>query len=113
MAPTKEAGLVSAIMDAVKKRYGGAWVFKTVGNPYQMAGVPDLLLSVEGKAIGLEVKFQRPGESEEHARGRTTQQQMEQIRRINASGGYAATVISVEEALDAVAEALGHDKESK
>lgn len=110
--PTKEAGLVNAIKKEVLEEYPSAWVFKTVGNPYQMAGVPDLLLSVKGRLIGLEVKFQRPGESRQHTLSRVTAQQSEQIRRIITSGGMAAPVLSVEEALGVIETALGHDKES-
>jgi hypothetical protein len=97
--PTTEAGLVWAITKAIRKNCPDCWVFKVHGSPYQMAGVPDLLLCVGGVLVGLEVKFQRPGESIAHAVGRTTPQQQEQIARINRSGGMAATVTTVAEAL--------------
>jgi hypothetical protein len=108
--PTNEGGLVAAIQREIAKRWPSAWQFKVVGSPYQMAGVPDLLLCVEGLTVGLEVKFQRPGESAEHAVGRTTQQQLVQIERINRSGGAAATVISVDEAVAVIKAGLTRER---
>lgn len=97
--PTNEAGVVASIVKAVRKEWPSAWIFKTVGNPWQMPGVPDLLFCTEGAFIGLEVKFQRPGESDAAARGRATQQQQHHIKKINKAGGKAAVVLSAEEAL--------------
>ena len=105
--PTKESGLVAAISKAIHAHYPQAWVFKTVGNPYQMVGVPDLLLCVDGLLIGLEVKFQRPGESREAALSRVTPGQRGQIHAIRRAGGYADAVLSVDEALATIEAALG------
>lgn len=101
-----ESGLVRRIVKAVKWDYPRSWAFKTVGNPYQMAGVPDLILCVEGHFIGLEVKHQKSGESIAHARGRATRVQLAQIRAINTAGGAAAVVVSEEEALELIRYAL-------
>lgn len=104
--PTNEGQLVAQIQTAVKKKYPTSWIFKVVGSPYQMSGVPDLLVCVDGLLVGLEVKHQKPGESVEGAKARTTPVQHVQISRINTAGGYATTVISVTEALDFIAESL-------
>jgi hypothetical protein len=94
--------VVTAIWKAVRRRYPGTWLMKVHGGPYQQAGVPDLLLCVEGLFIGLEVKHQKPGESETAARLRTTPLQRARIREINAAGGWACTVLGPDEALRAI-----------
>lgn len=104
--PSNESGLVGSIIKAVKNKYPETWVFKVVGSPYQMTGVPDLLLCVRGLLVGAEVKFVRPGESPEHARERTTPGQRAQIRNINRAGGIAGTVTSIEETFDLIERGL-------
>lgn len=106
--PTTENGLVTAIVKAVFKAHPSAWVFKVVGSPYQMTGIPDLLMCVDGLLIGAEVKFVRPGETHEHALSRATPGQRVQIARINTSGGQAGVVTSVQEALDLIDRGLAH-----
>ena len=108
MAATNEAGVVRQILKAVKKHYPRAWVMKVHGGPYQMTGVPDLLLCVEGVLIGAEVKFQRPGESRDGAASRATPGQRLQIRNILASGGMAGVVTSADEALQLIERGLRH-----
>lgn len=103
---TSEAGLQAQIVRAVRREYPDAWVFHPVGSPYQTSGVPDLLLSVEGLFVGMEIKFIRPGETKEHALSRTTVGQRFQIMKINLSGGIAGVVTSKEEALDLIARAF-------
>lgn len=111
--PTRESGLVAAIVKEIRALYPGAWIFKVVGNPYQMSGVPDLLLCVEGLLIGLEVKFQRPGESRESALSRATPGQVAQIHAIRRAGGYADVVLSVDEALVFIINAVNEHTEKK
>lgn len=97
-----EKALCNAIKKAIEREWSGSWVTKIHGSAYQTSGIPDLLCSVKGRFIGLEVKHQKPGESREHAIGRTTDTQHGQIMKINASGGFACTVLTVSEALEAV-----------
>lgn len=104
--PHNEAGLLQSVLRAIAKAYPQSWAFKVVGGPYQMAGVPDLLLCVEGRLFGLELKFLRPSESKEHALGRATPAQRSQIARINRAGGVAAVVTSAQEALDLIKSGL-------
>jgi hypothetical protein len=103
---TSEAGVVGAIWRAIVKEHPDVWMFKTVGNPYQMSGVPDLLVGVAGLLVGLEVKFQRPGESREHALSRATPIQVAQIKKMRAAGCVADVVLDADEALRLVAYAL-------
>jgi hypothetical protein len=97
-----ESVLVSHIRKMILARYPTAWVFKVVGNPQQESGVPDLLVCVEGKLFGLEVKRQRPGESESAARGRATALQVSHIARLRMAGATADVVISGAEALEII-----------
>lgn len=100
--PTSEAALVNRIVKAVRRTYPNAFVFKVVGHPFQISGIPDLLLCIDGLFIGCEVKWQRPGESHAGALSRVTRQQQHQIKQIVSSGGMAGAVTSVDEALDLI-----------
>lgn len=111
--PTNENGLLQQIVKAVKTKYPNAWVFKVHGGPMQVAGIPDLLIVVQGRIIGAEVKFQRPGESESHARGRATTLQINQINKIRAAGGTADVVLSIDETLALIEQALTQSGEEK
>lgn len=68
--------------------------------------MPDLLMIIETVFIGAEIKFLRPGETREHAMSRVTKRQRIQISRINAAGGMAGAVVSVEETLDLIERGL-------
>jgi hypothetical protein len=90
---------MQAVVRGIAKQYPASWVFKVVGSPYQMAGVPDLLVCIQGQLF--------PGESMAHALDRTTPQQRTQIARINRAGGIAGTVTTVKDALDLIGRGLG------
>lgn len=100
--------LQAKIVKAVMREYPGSWVFHPVGNPYQRSGVPDLLMCVLGLLIGAEVKCPRPGESYQATQDRATPGQRNQIDLINAAGGTAGVVTSVEETLELVRKALAN-----
>ena len=104
--PTNESQLVTQIQKALRKRWPNAWVFKVVGNPYQESGVPDILAVVDGLTCGIEVKHQKPGESEQHARERTSALQRVQIQRIIRAGGIAGTALSSAEAIEIIERGL-------
>lgn len=110
--PTNESGLVVQIVKAVKTAYPFAWVMKVHGGPMQVAGIPDLLIVVNGRLIGAEVKHRKNGESVEHARGRATAIQRNQIKKLREAGAVADVVLSPEETLDLIGQALGQ-KEKK
>lgn len=103
---SKESGVV----DAIRRRIAAEWptsvTWKMHGSVYMEAGIPDVLCCVEGRLIFLEVKHRKPGESEAHAYGRTSVEQVRQIKRIRAAGGAACTVLDADEAVWAVREAL-------
>lgn len=104
--PTNEAQVVAAIVAAIRRRWPTAWVVKIHGGPQQRAGLPDLLVCLQGHLIGLEVKYQRPGESRAHALGRATLLQRAELLRIERAGGTGAVVLSPEEALEVLAACL-------
>jgi hypothetical protein len=104
--PTSETGLVAQIWKRIHAEHPSAWVFKVHGSPYQVAGLPDLLVCVDGLLVGLEVKFIHPGESRQHALDRVTVRQQVQINRIHVAGGTAGVVTSAEEALALVRRAI-------
>lgn len=94
------------ITQAIKTRWPNAWVAKIAGGPYQTAGIPDLLVVVNGRLIGLEVKVQRVGESVEHARSRATTLQLSVIAALQRADATAGVVLSPEEALELIDQAL-------
>lgn len=103
---SNEATLVKSIERAIRHQYPKSWVFKVVGSPYQMTGVPDLVAVVMGRFFGLEVKHQKPGESLAHALSRASPAQLLQIRLIEEAGGYAGVVTTVEDALEIIERGL-------
>lgn len=95
--PPLETKVTKAIMAYLKKR--GIWCFKVAGGPMQQRGVPDIICSVTGAFVALEVK--RPG------LGRLTDLQALTIERIREAGGVAEVVTSVEEAAAVIEEVDG------
>src|SRR5215831_832083 len=83
-----EARIVRIIKAYLESR--GARVFKIHGgdNPFQEAGIPDLIVCYQGQFIGLEVKI--PG-------NKPSPIQRTIIKQIKASGGIAAVVYSIED----------------
>ena len=100
-----EAALVRAAALAIKREHPTAFVTKIHGGGYQEVGLPDLLAIDYGIAVWLEFKHRKPGESEEHARERTTFVQHAVMARLRLAGVESLTVLSVDEALDACARA--------
>ena len=100
----------SGVVEAIRKRIAAEWptsaTWKMHGSIYMETGIPDVLCCVEGRLIFLEVKHRKPGESEARAYGRTSVEQVRQIRRIRAAGGAACTVLDEDGAVRAVREAL-------
>jgi hypothetical protein len=94
-----ETLLVGKIRTAVKRKFPDAMIVKIHGGPYQTAGLPDLLVILDGRAYGLEVKKQRLGESAEHARDRATLPQRKRLAELRSAGGIGAVVLSVDEVL--------------
>ena len=96
-APPLESKVTKAIMAYLKSR--GIWCFKVAGGPMQQRGVPDIICSVNGAFVALEVK--RPEV------GQLTDLQALTIERIREAGGVAEVVTSVEEAAAVIEEVDG------
>lgn len=61
----------------------GCWYVKFFANAFTPSGVPDILASVGGYFVGIEVKAQT---------GRASELQLWNVRKIRNSGGYAWVV---------------------
>jgi len=99
MTKKPESRLQKSIQVALRKTYGGWW-FKVWGGPFTKGGIPDLVGTVGGVFIALEVK--RPVKS-----SKASALQIDTIEAIRKEGGgYAAVVRSKEEAICAVLHAI-------
>jgi Holliday junction resolvase len=77
----------------------GYFCFKVHGSEYMMAGLPDVIVCANGRFIGLETKM--PDKSDN-----TSPRQDYVHGLIREAGGTACVVTTVQEALDAINEAL-------
>lgn len=100
-----ETRLVDRMRRAIVARWPDAFVVKIHGNPYQTAGLPDLLVVVGGRLVGVEVKAPRAGESREHALSRVTLRQRDVLDRLARAGAISGVALTVEEAVELVASA--------
>ena len=87
----RESKLSRSIMAALTKR--GAFCFKIHGGPFMMAGLPDIIVCVDGKFVALETKM--PG-------GHASPIQQLIHSKIRQAGGRVYVVSSVPEAVIAV-----------
>lgn len=92
-----EARLSRKIMDAL--RADGYFCFKVHGSEYMMAGLPDIIVCAKGLFIGLETKLPS-------TRDNTSARQKYVHSLIEAAQGTAQVVCSVNEARQAVSDAL-------
>lgn len=82
-------------------RNNGAWFVKFFANRMTKTGVPDILASVNGYFVGIEVKAQN---------GHPSELQIYNVRQIRESGGFAFIVYpSGYEQLERVIKDLKHD----
>ncbi len=89
-----EGRLVKRIKAYVKGKGGRCFNIHGGDNPYQEVGIPDLLICYRGRFVGLEVK--QPGEE-------PTAKQKQVLHEIEAAGGRAVAVTTVEEVVDLLA----------
>ena len=82
-----EKDIVKAILQYLRT-IPRCFCWKEHGGMYGTAGIPDIIACVDGRFFGFEVKT---------VDGKPTKLQEATIRRIQASGGTAAVVHSVEE----------------
>lgn len=97
MSQKPETALTKKIKDSVAKEYPGSFLFKVHGSAFQMAGIPDLVGSIEGRFVALEVKV--PG-------NKLTDLQAATLDRLRKAGALAAKVESPKEALTILEEGL-------
>ena len=83
----KERKIVKAIM-AYLKTVPGCFCWKEHGGMFGTAGIPDIIACIGGRFYGFEVKTDT---------GKPTKLQEAVMRRINAAGGTALVVRSVDE----------------
>lgn len=106
-----ETALAKRVVNAIKDHYPSSWVLKVHGSAYQRSGIPDLLVCVDGLLIGIELKHQYTGESEDHVLSRVTAAQRREIRKIEEAGGTSGVAWSVDMALDMISQALENSTE--
>ena len=83
----KERKIVKAIM-AYLKTVPGCFCWKAHGGMFGTAGIPDIIACIGGRFYGFEVKTDT---------GKPTKLQEAVMRKINAAGGTALVVRSVDE----------------
>lgn len=111
--PGPETRLVARMVSAIRKRWPTVWIVKIHGGPYQRVGIPDLLVIIDGRAVGIEVKAQKPSESAEHARERATPTQRATIAAMKRAGAVAGVAVTIDEAIALVSDTLPGDSGSK
>ena len=88
-----EADIVRAILKYLRT-IDGCFCWKEHGGPYGTNGIPDIICCYRGYFFGFEVKTES---------GKPTKLQEAVIRKINAAGGTALIVRSVEDVKAALA----------
>ena len=88
MAATPEAKVKAAIK-AFLKSLTGCWFFSPIGGPFATHGVPDLIVVIRGRFVGIECKA--PGKE-----NNTTANQDVALENIRKAGGVAFVASSVE-----------------
>ena len=83
----KESDIVRAILRYLKT-VQNCFFWKEHGGMYGTAGIPDVIACIDGGFYGFEVKTDE---------GTPTKLQLAKIRKINAAGGIALVVRSVED----------------
>lgn len=83
----KESDIVRAILRYLKT-VQNCFFWKEHGGMYGTAGIPDIIACIDGRFYGFEVKTDE---------GTPTKLQLATIRKINAVGGIAQVVRSVED----------------
>lgn len=93
-----ETPITQKIIEALRAK-GGFW-FKSHGNMYQMAGLPDIIGCYQGRFVGIEVK--RPSKKISGV----SSIQAHRLKQIKAAGGIAGVASSVEDAMTILDENL-------
>lgn len=91
-----ERDVVAAIRKYLASLGGDIFFWKEHGGPYGTSGIPDIICCYKGRFLGLEAKL--PG-------GKLTELQKRTLYRINAAGGIARRVESVDDVKAVIAQA--------
>ena len=91
-----ERDLVAAIKKYLISLGGDIFFWKEHGGPYGTSGIPDIICCYKGRFLGLEAKL--PG-------GKLTELQKRTLDKINAAGGIAHRVESVDDVKAIIAQA--------
>ena len=91
-----ERDVVAAIRKYLASLGSDIFFWKEHGGPYGTSGIPDIICCYKGRFLGLEVKL--PG-------GKLTVLQKRALDRINAAGGIARRVESVDDVKAVIAQA--------
>ena len=87
-----EKNIVAAIMRYLKT-VPECFTWKTHGGMYGTAGMPDIIICLNGRFVAMEVKTPT---------GRLTKLQESTLRKINDAKGYAYKVTSLQEAKEII-----------
>ena len=91
-----ERDIVIAIKTYLASLGSDVFFWKEHGGPYGTSGIPDIICCDRGRFLGLEVKLPR---------GRLTELQKRALAKINAAGGIARRVESVDDVKAVIAQA--------
>ena len=91
-----ERDVVAAIKKYLISLGGDIFFWKEHGGPYGTSGIPDIICCYKGRFLGLEAKL--PG-------GKLTELQKRTLDKINAAGGIARRVQSVDDVKVIIAQA--------
>ncbi len=83
-----ERDIVIAIKAYLASLGSDVFFWKEHGGPYGTSGIPDIICCYKGRFLGLEVKLPR---------GKLTALQKRALEKINAAGGIARRVESVDD----------------
>ena len=91
-----ERDVVAAIKKYLASLGSDVFFWKEHGGPYGTSGIPDIICCYRGRFLGLEVKLPT---------GRLTELQKRALAKINAAGGIARRVESVDDVKAVIAQA--------
>ena len=91
-----ERDVVAAIKKYLISLGRDIFFWKEHGGPYSTSGIPDIICCYKGRVLGLEAKL--PG-------GKLTELQKRALDKINAAGGIARRVQSVDDVKVIIAQA--------
>jgi hypothetical protein len=93
----KESVIVDKMIKALEKKYPKAVIWKIHGGGYQRAGMPDIYIQIQGKAVWVEAK--RP-------EGDTTALQHRALQMLSTAGAYVGVATSTQEILTLIEDVL-------